>query len=89
MLQDAHNCIPEFDEETAMFAVYDGHGGNTPTHMHTLPVSVQTFFFKYQLKIHFLYFLLIRFLCISRLCSTTVCFTQPAKGLPHLLLSFR
>lgn len=26
--QDAHNCIPEFDEETAMFAVYDGHGGN-------------------------------------------------------------
>lgn len=27
--QDAHNCIPEFDEETAMFAVYDGHGGNT------------------------------------------------------------
>uniref|UniRef100_A0A8C5H5B6 Protein phosphatase 1G n=1 Tax=Gouania willdenowi TaxID=441366 RepID=A0A8C5H5B6_GOUWI len=24
---DAHNCIPEFDEETAMFAVYDGHGG--------------------------------------------------------------
>lgn len=44
MFQDAHNCIPEFDEETAMFAVYDGHGGNTPTHMHTLPVSVQTFF---------------------------------------------
>lgn len=28
-LQDAHNCILEFDEETAMFAVYDGHGGNT------------------------------------------------------------
>lgn len=26
--QDAHNCIPEFDVETAMFAVYDGHGGN-------------------------------------------------------------
>ncbi|KAI2657549.1 Protein phosphatase 1G [Labeo rohita] len=24
---DAHNCIPEMDEETAMFAVYDGHGG--------------------------------------------------------------
>lgn len=30
--QDAHNCIPEFDEETAMFSVYDGHGGNTRTH---------------------------------------------------------
>lgn len=30
-LQDAHNCIPEFDEETAMFAVYDGHGGNVFT----------------------------------------------------------
>lgn len=29
VLQDAHNCILEFDEETAMFAVYDGHGGNT------------------------------------------------------------
>lgn len=28
-VQDAHNCILEFDEETAMFAVYDGHGGNT------------------------------------------------------------
>ncbi|XP_072264668.1 protein phosphatase 1G [Pyxicephalus adspersus] len=26
-LQDAHNCIPELDTETAMFAVYDGHGG--------------------------------------------------------------
>lgn len=29
VLQDAHNCILEFDEETSMFAVYDGHGGNT------------------------------------------------------------
>lgn len=29
VLQDAHNCILEFDDETAMFAVYDGHGGNT------------------------------------------------------------
>lgn len=29
MSQDAHNCIPEFDEETAMFSVYDGHGGIT------------------------------------------------------------
>lgn len=27
VLQDAHNCIPEFDKDTAMFAVYDGHGG--------------------------------------------------------------
>lgn len=27
--QDAHNCIPDFDEDTAMFAVYDGHGGET------------------------------------------------------------
>ncbi len=26
--QDAHNCIPGLDDETAMFAVYDGHGGN-------------------------------------------------------------
>ncbi|XP_028258342.1 protein phosphatase 1G isoform X2 [Parambassis ranga] len=26
-MEDAHNCIPEFDVETAMFAVYDGHGG--------------------------------------------------------------
>ncbi|KAL4640865.1 protein phosphatase 1G-like [Arapaima gigas] len=26
-MEDAHNCIPEFDEETSMFAVYDGHGG--------------------------------------------------------------
>lgn len=30
--QDAHNCIPEFDDETAMFSVYDGHGGNTHAH---------------------------------------------------------
>lgn len=29
MSQDAHNCAPEFDEDTAMFAVYDGHGGKT------------------------------------------------------------
>ncbi|XP_077420446.1 protein phosphatase 1G isoform X2 [Vanacampus margaritifer] len=26
-MEDAHNCIPEFDVETAMFSVYDGHGG--------------------------------------------------------------
>ncbi|KAG7236018.1 hypothetical protein INR49_001416 [Caranx melampygus] len=26
-MEDAHNCILDFDEETAMFAVYDGHGG--------------------------------------------------------------
>lgn len=26
-MEDAHNCIPEMDQETAMFAVYDGHGG--------------------------------------------------------------
>ncbi|KAM6977366.1 protein phosphatase 1G [Aplochiton taeniatus] len=26
-MEDAHNCIPEMDEDTAMFAVYDGHGG--------------------------------------------------------------
>ncbi|XP_075966114.1 protein phosphatase 1G [Anarhichas minor] len=26
-MEDAHNCITEFDEETAMFSVYDGHGG--------------------------------------------------------------
>ncbi|XP_029283234.1 protein phosphatase 1G [Cottoperca gobio] len=26
-MEDAHNCILEFDEETAMFSVYDGHGG--------------------------------------------------------------
>lgn len=25
--QDAHNCILDFDEDTALFAVYDGHGG--------------------------------------------------------------
>lgn len=25
--EDAHNCIPDFDENTALFAVYDGHGG--------------------------------------------------------------
>ena len=29
VLQDAHNCLPEFDPEThtSLFAVYDGHGG--------------------------------------------------------------
>ncbi|XP_062243132.1 protein phosphatase 1G [Platichthys flesus] len=26
-MEDAHNCITDFDEDTAMFAVYDGHGG--------------------------------------------------------------
>lgn len=26
-MEDAHNCIPELDNETAMFSVYDGHGG--------------------------------------------------------------
>lgn len=26
-MEDAHNCILEFDEDTAMFSVYDGHGG--------------------------------------------------------------
>ncbi|XP_071807560.1 protein phosphatase 1G-like isoform X3 [Asterias amurensis] len=26
-MEDGHNCIPEVDNDTAMFAVYDGHGG--------------------------------------------------------------
>ncbi|XP_043916334.1 protein phosphatase 1G [Protopterus annectens] len=26
-MEDAHSCIPDLDEETALFAVYDGHGG--------------------------------------------------------------
>ncbi|XP_078494893.1 protein phosphatase 1G [Ciona intestinalis] len=26
-MEDAHNCIPEVDEDTGLFAVYDGHGG--------------------------------------------------------------
>ncbi|KAM4770686.1 protein phosphatase 1G isoform 2-T2 [Rhinophrynus dorsalis] len=26
-MEDAHNCIPELDFDTAMFSVYDGHGG--------------------------------------------------------------
>ncbi|XP_014673428.1 PREDICTED: probable protein phosphatase CG10417 [Priapulus caudatus] len=26
--EDAHNCIPEFDDKTSLFAVYDGHGGS-------------------------------------------------------------
>ncbi|XP_066482920.1 protein phosphatase 1G isoform X1 [Tiliqua scincoides] len=26
-MEDAHNCIPDLDGETAMFSVYDGHGG--------------------------------------------------------------
>lgn len=25
--EDAHNCLPDFDENTSLFAVYDGHGG--------------------------------------------------------------
>ncbi|XP_064605130.1 probable protein phosphatase CG10417 [Liolophura sinensis] len=25
--EDAHNCVPEFEEDTSLFAVYDGHGG--------------------------------------------------------------
>lgn len=27
-MQDAHNCILNFDTDTALFAVYDGHGGH-------------------------------------------------------------
>ncbi|KAL8596648.1 hypothetical protein ACOMHN_032590 [Nucella lapillus] len=32
--EDAHNCIPDFDQEsqTSMFAVYDGHGGSEVAH---------------------------------------------------------
>ncbi|XP_056419569.1 protein phosphatase 1G-like [Hyla sarda] len=26
-MEDSHNCIPELDRETAIFSVYDGHGG--------------------------------------------------------------
>ncbi len=28
VFQDAHNCILDFDEDTSLFAVYDGHGGS-------------------------------------------------------------
>lgn len=27
-LQDAHNCILDFDDDASFFAVYDGHGGS-------------------------------------------------------------
>ena len=27
LLQDAHKCILDFDEETSLFSVYDGHEG--------------------------------------------------------------
>lgn len=27
-LQDAHNCILDFDDDVSFFAVYDGHGGS-------------------------------------------------------------
>lgn len=27
LFQDAHNCIAKFDENSSLFAVYDGHGG--------------------------------------------------------------
>jgi len=26
-IQDAHNCLAKFDENSSLFAVYDGHGG--------------------------------------------------------------
>uniref|UniRef100_H2YEG7 PPM-type phosphatase domain-containing protein n=1 Tax=Ciona savignyi TaxID=51511 RepID=H2YEG7_CIOSA len=26
-MEDAHNCILHLDEDTSLFAVYDGHGG--------------------------------------------------------------
>lgn len=26
-IQDAHNCILDYDKKTSLFAVYDGHGG--------------------------------------------------------------
>ncbi|GLV32541.1 uncharacterized protein CBL_00749 [Carabus blaptoides fortunei] len=26
--EDAHNCVIEFDKQTSLFAVYDGHGGH-------------------------------------------------------------
>lgn len=26
--EDSHNCIDDLDEKTALFAVYDGHGGS-------------------------------------------------------------
>lgn len=27
IFQDAYNCILDFDENTSLFAIYDGHGG--------------------------------------------------------------
>ncbi len=27
-IQDAHNCIINYDTDTSLFAVYDGHGGH-------------------------------------------------------------
>ena len=38
LLQDAHNCCHDFDPEnkTALFAVYDGHGGKRPLQLLSL-----------------------------------------------------
>ena len=27
LAQDAHSIVPDFEKDTAFFAVYDGHGG--------------------------------------------------------------
>lgn len=27
-VQDAHSAVPEYDVDSSLFAVYDGHGGN-------------------------------------------------------------
>jgi protein phosphatase 1G len=36
-MEDAHVIVPEFDESTTLFAVFDGHGGE-PLHVPTLLV---------------------------------------------------
>ena len=41
--QDAHSVIPNFDTDTSLFAVYDGHGGELCTlQMHTLNQDVDS-----------------------------------------------
>lgn len=42
--QDAHSIVPDFDQDSSLFGVYDGHGGKSCRHCSVLVIYLSLTF---------------------------------------------